>query len=66
MIKKVLVMKTEPNSKYIKVRCPKCKNEQVIFGFASTEVKCLVCDTVLASPTGGKAKIKGKILEVLY
>ena len=58
-------MKTEPKSRFIRVRCPKCKNEQVIFGSAKSHVKCLVCDTELAVPTGGKAKIKGKILEVL-
>jgi len=55
----------EPISKFVKVRCPKCKNEQVIFGKSSTEVKCLVCEKVLAKPTGGKSKIKVRILEVL-
>ncbi len=55
----------EPVSKFIKVRCPKCKNEQIIFGKASTEVMCLVCGRALASPKGGKAKIKARVLEVL-
>ena len=55
----------EPTSRFIKVRCPKCKNEQIIFGKPSTEVKCLVCGKVLAEPTGGKAKIRARILEVL-
>jgi len=55
----------EPKSKFIKVRCPKCKNEQIIFGKASCEVKCLVCEKVLAESTGGKARIKARILEVL-
>jgi small subunit ribosomal protein S27e len=55
----------EPNSKFIKVRCPKCKNEQTIFGKSSTQIKCLVCDKVLADSTGGKSKIKSRILEVL-
>jgi len=55
----------EPNSKFIKVRCPKCKNEQIIFGKASSEVKCLVCGKVIASPTAGKTRIKARILEVL-
>jgi len=58
-------MKKEPESRFIKVRCPKCKNEQVIFGKASTKIKCLVCNTLLAEPTGGKTKIKAQILEVL-
>ncbi|MBW2978336.1 30S ribosomal protein S27e [Candidatus Woesearchaeota archaeon] len=55
----------ETTSKFVKVRCPKCKNEQIMFGKANTEVKCLVCGKVLASSTGGKSKIKARILEVL-
>ena len=57
--------KMEPTSKFIKVRCSKCKNEQIIFGKVSTIVLCLVCNKSLAEPTGGKSKIKSKILEVL-
>ncbi len=55
----------EPNSRFVKVRCPKCKNEQIIFGKASTKVKCLVCGRILAETTGGKSKIRSRILEVL-
>ncbi len=53
------------NSKFIKVRCDKCKNEQVIFGKASTKITCLVCQTELATPKGGKTNISARILEVL-
>jgi len=52
-------------AKFIKVRCEKCKNEQIIFEKSSTQVKCLVCSEVLAVPAGGKAKIKAQTLEVL-
>ena len=55
----------EPTSKFIKIRCPKCKNEQVMFGKASSDVICLVCGKVLAEPTGGKSRVKARILEVL-
>ena len=54
-----------PKSKFIKIRCKKCKNEQITFGKSASEVKCLVCGTVLASPTGGKTKFKARVLEVL-
>ncbi|HDN90953.1 MAG TPA: 30S ribosomal protein S27e [Candidatus Aenigmarchaeota archaeon] len=54
-----------PESRFLRVRCPKCKNEQIIFGKASTVVRCLVCNRKLAKPTGGKAKIYAKILGVL-
>lgn len=52
-------------SKFIKVRCSKCKNEQVVFGNAASRVLCLVCAKPLVEPTGGKSKIRSKILEVL-
>ena len=55
----------EPDSRFIKVRCPKCKNEQIIFGKVSMDVKCLVCEAVLAESTGGKTRVKSRILEVL-
>ncbi len=54
-----------PRSTFVKVRCMKCKNEQIIFGSASSVVKCLVCDKDLATPTGGGAKIVAQVLEVL-
>jgi small subunit ribosomal protein S27e len=50
-------------SKFIKVRCKDCENEQVLFNKASTPVSCHICGSKLAIPSGGKAKIKGEILE---
>ena len=55
----------EPSSKFVVIRCPKCKNEQITFGKASSEVNCLVCGKVLVEPSGGKSKIKARVLEVL-
>jgi small subunit ribosomal protein S27e len=55
----------EPKTKFIKVRCVSCKNEQIIFGNVSTKVNCLVCSKDVAHPTGGKAKIVARVLEVL-
>jgi len=55
----------ETKSKFIKIRCPKCKNEQIMFGKSSTKINCLVCNKVLAEPTGGKSKVKARVLEVL-
>ncbi len=51
-------------SKFLRVEC-NCGNEQVIFGKASTLVKCLKCGKTLAIPRGGKAVIKAKIKEVI-
>ncbi|MBI2573690.1 30S ribosomal protein S27e [Candidatus Woesearchaeota archaeon] len=58
-------MVAQLKSKFIKVRCSKCKNEQIIFGNTSTVVMCLVCNKELAYPTGGKSKVSGRVLELL-
>jgi len=55
----------ETKSRFVKVRCSKCKNEQIIFGKPATKIDCLVCGKLLAEPSGGKGKIKARILEVL-
>ena len=55
----------ETTSKFIRVSCSKCKNNQVIFGKPSTNVVCVVCGKILAEPSGGKGSIKARILEVL-
>jgi small subunit ribosomal protein S27e len=55
----------EPDSKFIKLRCTKCKNEQIVFGKSSSVIKCLVCSKILSEPSGGKSKVKARILEVL-
>ena len=55
----------KPDSKFLRVKCKKCKNEQVIFNKASTVVKCLVCGDILAEPAGGKADIKTKVLHAV-
>ncbi len=54
-----------PKTRFIKVRCPECSSEQVVFDTPSTVVKCLVCNTVLIEPTGGRGNIKGKVVKVL-
>jgi len=51
--------------RFIKIRCQACKNEQNIFEGATTIVKCLVCDAIVAEPKGGKADIKARVVEVL-
>ncbi len=57
----IIFKQTESN--FIKVRCQKCKNEQVIFTKPASTVKCLVCEEVLAKSTGGKADIVAEVIE---
>jgi small subunit ribosomal protein S27e len=54
----------QPRSRFLKVKCLDCENEQIIFGYASTEVKCLKCGKVLARPSGGKARLETNAREV--
>jgi small subunit ribosomal protein S27e len=54
-----------PKSRFLRVKCSDCSNEQVIFGSSSRKVTCLVCGRTLAEPTGGKSNIMTHILEVL-
>lgn len=54
-----------PISRFLKVQCLKCKNEQIIFNKAPEDVTCLVCGNILSKKTGGMSIIKSKILKVL-
>lgn len=45
-------------SKFLKVKCKKCRNVQFVFEKPASVVKCLVCDGVLIEPSGGKGNIK--------
>jgi len=55
----------KPKSYFIRVRCPDCGNEQLIYSNPTNTVKCNVCKTTLATPTGGKAKINGEITAIM-
>jgi len=57
--------KTEKQTKsqFLKVKCNDCGSEQIIFENLATNVNCLVCGKLLASPTGGKAKVLAKVVK---
>ncbi|MDK2795018.1 MAG: small subunit ribosomal protein S27e [Archaeoglobaceae archaeon] len=52
-----------PKSKFIRVKCPDCEHEQVIFDHPSTLVKCLICGRTIAKPSGGKGEILVEIVK---
>ena len=54
----------KPKSKFLRVRCNGCGNEQTIFSAAATKVNCLVCNQSLAQTGASKIKTKTKILKV--
>lgn len=51
-----------PRSGFLRIKCSKCGNEQIVFSHAVNEVTCNVCGTELVEPSGGKAIIKGEIV----
>ncbi len=55
----------ENRSRFYRVKCPDCENEQIIFEKSSTVVDCVICGHVLSEPTGGKSRIKSEILATL-
>ncbi|RLE50294.1 MAG: 30S ribosomal protein S27e [Candidatus Methanomethylicota archaeon] len=65
MVKKRKQLVPQPKSRFLKVKCPDCGNEQVVFSHATIVVKCLVCGRTLAKPSGGKAIIEGEVLKEL-
>ena len=52
-------------SRFLRVKCNDCGNEQVIFGASASDIKCLVCEKPLAKSTGGKTNVKTQITAVL-
>jgi len=65
VVKKRKILIPQPTSKFLRVRCPDCGNEQIIFNKPAIVVRCLVCGRVLARPTGGKGIIEAKIIKEL-
>ncbi|OYT65409.1 30S ribosomal protein S27e [Candidatus Bathyarchaeota archaeon ex4484_205] len=55
----------QPRSKFYEVECPECGSTMSIFSHAATIIRCEVCGKIMAEPTGGKAKIYGKIIRTL-
>ncbi len=54
-----------PRSRFLLVTCLQCGNKQIFPDTAKIRVVCNVCGEPLALPTGGKAKILGRVEKVL-
>ena len=52
-------------TKFVKIKCDSCDNEQIVFSNPSRVVKCTVCAKELVEPKGGKGKPKAKVLKDL-
>ena len=56
-MKRKEILTPAPKSKFFRVQCPECGNEQTVFSNVASVVKCNICGKDLATPTGGKSKI---------
>ncbi|MEK6889195.1 MAG: 30S ribosomal protein S27e [Nanoarchaeota archaeon] len=52
-------------SEFLQVLCPKCRSLRIIYGKSSIRIKCSKCNYLLIKSSGGKAKIRARIKEVL-
>jgi len=55
----------DEKGKFVRVVCVRCGWGQVVYGKASTRVKCLRCNRLLARNSGGKIRIKTVVKKVL-
>merc|ERR1712027_50591 len=46
-----------PNSFFMDVKCQGCFKIRTVFSHAQTVVVCQGCNTIMAQPTGGKARL---------
>ena len=50
-----------PSSRFYNLECEDCSEQQIVYSHATTPVFCNQCGGPLASSTGSKAQIRGKI-----
>ena len=47
-------------TRFLRVKCHSCGNEQNIFSAAAGKVHCVACNAILAEPGASKIKVNGK------
>ena len=60
-MKKEHILIPQPSSKFQKVKCKECSEENIVYSHASTPVTCNSCGNVIAKPTGSIASLHGDI-----
>jgi ribosomal protein S27E len=53
-----------PRTNFLLVKC-RCERKQTVFSAPSTEIKCLSCGHIIATPAGSKGIFEAKILKTL-
>ena len=52
-------------TKFLKLKCSACGNEQTVFSAATSVVKCLACNQILAETGAHKIRPRTKIIREL-
>ncbi|MFH1240312.1 MAG: 30S ribosomal protein S27e [Candidatus Diapherotrites archaeon] len=52
-----------PKTKFIRVKCSGCGNEQTIFNSAASDVKCNACNQLLAKSKSSRIELKAKVVK---
>ena len=50
-----------PSSRFYKIECDDCDEQQVVYSHATTRVFCNQCGSPLASSSGSKARLSGRV-----
>ena len=53
------------SGRFVRVACPDCENEQIVFEKAARSIACQVCGHTLVTPTGGKAAMDSEVVETV-
>ena len=64
-MKKAHIPIPEPSSRFQRIKCSECEEEQIIYSHTTTVIKCNSCGNSIAEPTGSKAKLFGKVSETI-
>jgi small subunit ribosomal protein S27e len=64
-MKRENILIPKPKSHFLSVQCSSCKEKQVIFSHATSDINCKSCGNPIAKKTGGRANVLGEILTTL-
>lgn len=65
VMKRESILVPKPRSKFLSVQCEKCNATTVIFSHTTSNIKCSGCGETLATSSGSKAMIAGKVTGTL-
>ena len=60
-MKREHILIPKPNSKFQKVKCKECDEENIVYSHAYSSVTCKSCGNVIAEPSGAVATLHGDV-----